>query len=163
MRTHRAGGAPKHVTVEVWQRNGRVFLDHYVHDEYVPGTRQKFKQRRVIIDISDPLDAIQLTHLAKRMCEFVTAKSGPQHSVPQGLPYQEIGLPPVRPVPPARGGRGGDNPVQTSAVRPIPQPRQPLYNQSTPSSVGAERGARHSSSSLDLPTGWLEVPLFDDI
>jgi len=162
MSTHRSGGPPKHVTIEVWQRNGRVILDHYVHDEYVPGARQKFRQRRVVIEQSDPLDWVQLTHLARKMAEYVTAKTGPNHAVPQGLPYQEVGLPAQRPVPPARGGRGGGNLGGQSAVRPIPQPREPSYHQSSPSSAGGQRVARMSSSDLDLPIGWSEVPLFDE-
>lgn len=159
MSNHRASGPPKHVTIEAWQRNGRVVLDHYVHDEYVPGVRQAFRQRRVIIDQAVPLDWIQLTHLARKMAEYVTAKSGPNHAVPQGLPYQEVGLPAQRPVPPARGGRGGGNLVGQSAVRPIPRQQERLYHQSTPSSAGDERVARKSSSDLDLPPGWQEVPL----
>ena len=162
MSTHRASGPPKHVTVEVWQRNGRVYLDHYVHDEYVPGARQKFKQRRVVIDQADALDWIQLTHLARKMAEYVTAKTGPGHAVPQGLPYQEIGLPAQRSVPPARGGRGGGNPGEESTVRPIPKFAGQIYHQSTPSSAGGQRVARMSSGDLDLPRGWVEVPLYED-
>jgi len=162
MSTHRASGPPKHVTIEVWQRNGRVYLDHYVHDEYVPGTRQKFRQRRVVIDQADALDWIQLTHLARKMAEYVTAKTGPGHAVPQGLPYQEIAPPAKQSVPPARGGRGGGNPGGESAVRPIPKFAGQIYHQSTPSSAGAERVARKSSSDLDLPEGWAEVPLYED-
>ncbi len=163
MSNHRRTDIPKHVTLEAWQRDGRVILDHYVYDEYVPGTRQRFRQRRVVIDVQEQLSWIQLTHLARKMGEFVTAKTGPNHAVPQGLPYREVGPPREKSVPPARGGRGGHNPGGQSAERPIPQQQNPSYHQSSPSSAGAERVARISSSALDLPHGWEEVPLWPDL
>lgn len=154
----RAGG-PSHVTIEAWQSRGRVFLDYFVNELTLPGTRPRVRQRRVVIDCVDPLDDVQLTRLAGSMVSYVLAGHGPRHAVPEGLLMYDYDNPPKAPVPPG-GGEGGANTFGgESAVRPIPRQRRPPYNQNAPGRSRGQREARNRSSSLDLPAGWWEEPM----
>jgi hypothetical protein len=151
------------VEMTVYQRGRHVWVSYVVYNPYEPGKRQKRVIRKVRLDVGQQFSVGQLTLLMKRMVDYVMPQLGHIKPVPQGLPYQEVGVHLVSVGSPGRG-KGEEEPtVETPSVRPIPKPRKPGHNHFAPTPPGVQRVARKSSSDLDLSTGEREVTLDPDL